>query len=458
MKTRGSLFAGRAEEDFVVDLAPVFKAVSCRIPTFVGIAAVILVLGLGYCIWAEPLYVARCRMMVEPGRLRVTQIQDVYDAKTGSDFRSRDDFMSTQMYLIRSEHILSCVFKHFKFAERKVFSDEEEPLKELAERVELERLAGTSLIDVGFCSEDPAFSAEVANYIAHVYMEDCRQRADGFSRYGLETLQKEQKEREAARRRAADRLEAFRQEHGILSAEASQALGVARLAELDKASVKAQEELAQAQAVVDAVDAWGEQGRSLDALPEAVQDATLTQFKLVRLQAQADLIRMLRDFGGGHRNVAVQRNILAEMDKVIAAETEKRLFAARARLEQARSRVRIIREERERAAEDFRTFDRLSGEYRMLEDDLKAAENACRLVLQRVNELQIARGADGGMGGTFQIIAPARPPVRAEYPEKSLVAVVTVLLAGVISVLVCMVLDTAARRRRIKKLHDPSVR
>ena len=441
----------RADEDILeIDLSMLVKAVLSRWQLCAAICGGVIVLALAYCFLSTPIYMATCRMLVEPGSLKVTQIQDVYDTEFGSDSRSRDAFMTTQIQLLTSDHILARVFEHFKFAEKEEFAALREPLKALANLIDIKQVPNTSLLDIGFKSPDAAFSAEVSNFIARTYMEDSSQRASGFSQRGLEKLQDELLNMEANRLKAIARLNEYKQKHNILSVDSSQALGIARLTELDRASVSAQEEQAIAQATVTAIEQWREKNFSLDSLPDAIQNPTLTQFKVARLQAQASLLKALQDFGPSHKSVEIQRLVIRDMDKAIAAETENSLVSAQARLEQARVRVRIINEERERATAELKQLDQIADEYRMLQDNLKASENAYQLVLQRVNELQIARSADSGAGGTFQIIVPAVPPVKAAYPQKAKVMVIATLAAGMFSVLLCIVLellDATLKRR-----------
>ena len=431
-----------------LDPALFWQSVKRRLPLCLILCTGALALAAAYCLLSTPQYVARCRMLVEPGRLNLTQIQDVYDGGFGSDVRSRDAFMATQIQLLGSDHILIKVFDHFKLEEREPFASAHEPLKALRRRMEIRRVPGTSLLDVGFRSEDTAFAARVADFIARIYIEDSQRRASGFSRRGLAKMEEQLAATEEARLRAIERLNAFKKESGILSASTSQALGIARLTELDRASVDAQAHLASAQAAVDTIERWRKAGMNLDGLPECVRNPALSSFKVARLEAQGALVKALRDFGPGHTSVEVQRQILRDMDAALAQERENSLFAAQAGLEQARNRVRIIEKERLAARSELEQLDRIIDSYRMLEDELKAAENASKLVLQRVNELRIASSAAGGSGGTFQIIVPASAPNRAEYPRRG--RILGAALAG--SVLfcagLCAVLELFDRRIR----------
>ncbi len=441
----------REDSDIIeIDLSVLFKAVLTRWKLCFFLCAAVIALALTYCYTATPIFVANCRMLVEPGNLKVTQFQDVYDSEFGSDSRSRDAFMATQIQLITSDNILAKAFEHFHFAEKEPFVTAREPLKTFAKLIEIAQVKNTSLLDIGFQSEDPAFSAEVSNYLARTYMEDSRQRVSGFSERGLEKLQDELVNMEAARRKAIERLNEYKLKNDILSVDSAKQLGIARLTELDKASVAAQADLANAQAAVAAISQWKKQGLRLDSIPEAIQNPTLTQFKTARLQAQAALLRTLQDFGPSHKSVAVQRSVIYDMDKAIAEETENSLISAQAKLEQARNRASIIDAERAAATKELKGLDSIADEYKLLEDNLKGTETAYQLVLQRVNELKIARSADSGSGGTFQIIVPATPPNKAAYPQKPKVMVISALAAGMFSVLLCVVLellDTTIKRR-----------
>ena len=448
-------------DDDIIDLSELIKAVRTRLPLCGAIVGGVTVLALAYSFLATPVYLSSTRMLIEPGNLKVTQIQDVYDSDVGRDSTARKTFMQTQIRLLTSDKLLAKVFEHFRLAEDPDYADSKQPLLALSTQVVIKEVPNTSLVDIGFKDKDPQKAAEIANYLARVYMDDSRQRASGFSNLGLERLQDELLTMAENRRKAVRQLNDYKLEHNILSVDAAQKLGIERLTALDEVYVSAQEALASAKATVDAIELWRKSGKRLDSIPEAISNPTLTQFKMARLNAQSALIKTLQDFGSGHRSVAIQRKMIEDMDRAIADETENALISVQAKYEQAKTRVQIIEAERKKATDELKALDAIADEYRMLDDNLKAAEEAYKFVLQRVNELQIARNADSGAGGTFQVIDVATPPVRAAFPQKGKIVSVAFLGSAVLSVLLCILLElmdkTVKRREEVEQLADAPV-
>lgn len=435
-----------------IDFSVLIKAVMTR-KSLVGIiCGSVIVLALAYCFLSTPIYEGTCRMLVEPGNLKLTSIQDVYDSEVARDSKGRDSFLMTQMELIQSEHILARVFEHFKMGEMEQFASLREPLKTLRKLYVIKQVPNTNLIDIGFKWPEASFSAQVVNYTANLYMEDSRQRATGFSERGLEKLQDELVDMEARRLKDIQALNAYKEKHNILSVEAAQSLGIQRLTKLDDARVAADEALAVAQASVSSIEIWRTQGKRLDSIPEAIQNPTLTAFKLAKLEAQSKLMNILIDFGPDHKSARIQQQIISDMNKSIANEVENSLVSAQAKLEQAKIRVEIVNTEQEKAYKELMALDLIADEYRMLDDRLKASENAYRLVLQRVNELHIAKSADSGSGGTFQILVAATPPHKAAYPQKAKVMIIATLAALMFSIMLCIVLELLDTR--IQKKND----
>lgn len=430
-----------------LDISMFWKVLKARWQWWLAVCGGVFALALAYCLLCAPQYVARCRMLIEPGGLNLTQIQEVYDGSFDSDIRSRDVFIATQIQLLGSDHILAKVFERFGLAEREPFASSREPLECLRRHMEIRQIPSTSLLDIGFMSEDAAFAAAVANGAAQLFMADSRQRASGFSQRGLEKLEAQLLSMGEARRQAIARLNEFKKQSGMLSAGTSQSLYIARLTELDKISVGVQAELASAQAVVDTISQWRAAGGNLDALPESIQNPALTRFKMIRLEAQGALIKSLQDFGPSHKNVAVQKSILSDMEAAMEKERENSLLAAQARLDQTRVRLRIIEQEKQAARRELEMFDSIIDTYRMLEDDLKAAESAYQRLLQRVNELKIASSAASATGGTFQIIVPASPPNTEEHPRTLRILAATLLGAVLLCLCHCVLVALSCVRR-----------
>ena len=437
--------ASREDDDrsdlFEIDLFGLAKAILKRWKLCAGIVGGVTFLGLLYCFMATPVYLASCRMLVEPGSLKVTTIDEVYDSEFGRDSGSRRDFINTQMKLMTSDHILARIYEHFDFAKKSDFLNAREPLAKLADRIEVKQVPNTSLVDIGFKDPDARFSAEVSNFLANTYIDDSRQRSTGFSERGLEKLQDELVNMERERFAAIDKLNNFKKLHDMLSVQTENDLLVARLTALDAALVDAKQGVANAQAAVAAIDEWKRQGLRLDSIPEAIQNPTLTNFKVVRLQAQATLVKSLQDFGPSHRSVQTQRQVIAKMDQAIEDETDNSLISIRAKAEEANVRLTLVEKEIAEATEKLKGLDQIADAYRVLEDNLKAKEKSYQYVLGRVGELQIAKSADAGSGGTFQVIVPATPPQRAAYPQKAKTMLILILASGVLSVLICLVME-----------------
>ena len=168
-----------------IDISTLIKAVMTRWRLVTGICGTVIVLALAYCFLATPIS-ATCRMLVEPGTLKVTNIQDVYDSEFGSDAKGRDAFLMTQIETIKSDHILARVFEHFRLGEKKNTEGVREPLKALEKRIVIKQIPNTYLIDIGFKPDDARFSAEASNYIADIYMQDSQQQGQRFlaARFG----------------------------------------------------------------------------------------------------------------------------------------------------------------------------------------------------------------------------------------------------------------------------------
>ncbi len=441
-ETESSREAADEKNDLMeIDLVGLAKSVLKRWKLCAALCGTVVVLGLLYCFMATPVYLASCRMLVEAGSLKVTKIDEVYDSEFGRDSGSRRDFINTQMKLMTSDHILARLYEKFDFAKKPEFLNAREPLAKIADLIEVKQVPNTSLVDIGFKDPDARFSAEVSNYLANEYIDDARQRSTGFSERGLEKLRDELVNMERERFEAIAKLNNFKKLHDMLSVQTENDLLVARLTALDKALVDAKESVANAQGAVAAIDEWKRRGLRLDSIPEAIRNPTLTSFKTARLQAQATLVKSLQDYGPSHRTVQTQRQVIAKMDQAIVDETENSLISIQAKAQEAAVRLKLVEKEIAEATEKLKGLDQMADAYRVLEDNLKAKEKSYQYVLGRVGELQIAKSADAGSGGTFQVIVPATPPHRAAYPQKAKTMAVLILASVVLSVLICLVLE-----------------
>lgn len=429
------------EDDVVeIDLFQLIQAVLKRWKLCATICGGAIALGLVYCFTATPMYQANCRMLLEQGKLNISQIQNVYTRESEGG-NNRKDFITTQIQLITSDNILKRVYDHFKFAEKPAYANAVEPLKILEKKIEIKQVPNTSILDLGFKDPDPKLSADVTNYIAREFINDANSRMAGFSAMGLNRMTEELHTMEKNRLDAIKRINDFKQKNDILSMDMASRIAIERANHLHSQQFSTRQSIISQETTLNAIREWKQSGRKLDNLPEFFNKGMVSQLKSQRIDAQASLIRTMQDLGPAHKRVATQRQVIALIDKAIDSEIENILASMQAGFEKSKRRLAVLDAEVAKADAHLKSIQLIHDEYKLLADNLSASEGAYRKVLHRVTDLTIANSADTSMNGSFQVIVPAVPPARAAYPQKAKIMIIVALASGVLSVLICVMLE-----------------
>lgn len=128
-----------------------------------------------------PLFKATTSMMVEGEDSSVGEVNG--SSNKGVSFDIFENYLETQMALIRSRSVAGKVFELYNLGSMKPYSDKEDPLKAFVQDIELERLKGTRVIKISVYNPSPQLAADLANKLSEVYARDnLKRRAMSFIR------------------------------------------------------------------------------------------------------------------------------------------------------------------------------------------------------------------------------------------------------------------------------------
>lgn len=386
------------DDELEIDLLQLAKSVLKRMKLCVAICGAAIVCGLLYCFLATPIYQASCRILVDKDKLDLAQ--------GGRSSLSSRDFITTQIKLMTSEHILAPVFKHFDFASKPEYANAREPLKIFEKKIQIKQQPNTSLIDVTFKDKDAELSASVTNYLAQTFVNDAKTRTMSYYDRGLKQLREELITMEKQRLEAVGKVNDFKTLHNMISVNTEISMLIAELKELQTSLATTKQSVATNQAAV----------ASLESLKKSGQK-----------------------FGSLHgRNLVPSRRTSGQTAE---DDVTTSLISMQAQLEGAKALLPQLEKEVAEAEAKLKSLDRLADEYKVLNDNLAASEKAYRLVLDRIASLEVQKSAIAGIDTAFQIVVPATKPNKASHPAKAKTMIIVALAAGVLSVLLCVMLE-----------------
>lgn len=371
-----------------------------------AVAAVVMVLGVGYAILQPPVYVARAELLIapnEPGS--VAQPADSAPAT-----RPDNSFVESQVEILRSPALA------LQLVDRLGLENDPEwagggqnrmaAAQAVQEAISVSRRNGTYVVDLAVEARDPVKAAQMANTLVELYFASrALARHQNAARTGdwiggrLAELRSEVQMREAE-------VETYRAQHGLLTVEGSM-LTEQQVRDAESTVVAARTDLAEREARYRQVQSMLRQGGSAETMAGALNSEVMVQLRA----RQADVMRRMAEYseryGDRHPSMVAIRAERTDLEAQIEAEVARQAENLNNEADIARARIGTLQSHLSGVRGQLVGNNAEQVRLRELERTAAAARGVYEAFLQRYHE--VAEGF-AGMGGDAQIVAAATPP------------------------------------------------
>ena len=431
---------------------------------FIAIPFLFVAAAVVYVQTATPKYQASCRVYLQPEKIKVTNIQDVYDP-SGSSPGLRSEFIASQLRLVASQDVLSKAFETLNLAESLPYQKAISPLLEFSKPLKVVGERGTSFINISYVAKDPNEAARIANGIANAYIDSFRSRQTDVSASGLEKLRGQLEKMRADREKARTELTNFKEKNSIVNADSSYGLLGTQLSKLNDSLIDAKATETELAASLKCIE--DNRAEAAIVLPlltvgkEGGGVGSLGDIKMLELRHQTTLPELLSRYSDTHPSVKIHREVRDTIEAAMKQEVENGIRSLKMQHDRAKQRAALIDQEITAIQQKIFALDRVTGQYRILEDTCKTTEDGYRMVINRISELEIAK-ATGNIAGSIAYVSDkALPPENRYSPQKAklclLALIASLMLAGGISVVLGLFNSTIKGKEEIRQALDPAL-
>jgi len=425
-----------------------------------------------------PRYTAGTTVMFEPTEYAARELQSIL-----RDESTTDAVLASQVEIIRSLSVARRVVRRFGLTEREEFAwwlqdraraagliyhlhtriagaataispdlaswiapkpPAEIPPPDLAEiqaaeallqRLDVQVVRNSRVLQIRFTSQDPQLAASVANLAAELYIADqldakfdAVRRANDWLDGRIAQLRQEVNRNEA-------QIAELRMQAG-LTRGVNAGLQTEQISRLTADLAEARNTLAGAEARLGAARGIGAGNADLTALGSA----NLVAQRVARDEARRELDRLSATLGPGHPDVRAAAGRLAAADRAVGGETARVTQALEAEVRTARARVgslqASLREQEERLNRTQGAEIRVNA----LERETEAARSLLRAVLER-SQTTVTQTAIEKPDG--RILSPATVPGEPSFPKPLLFVVAAAALGGLSGLMLVWLLEQA---------------
>ena len=411
------------------------------IATIVTAIAVALIVPKKYVATASLMMDARDEQTMSPGRLSP---------------RERATFLQTQVDLLMSNRISTQVARDLKLAHRpgvrEAWEQDTGGLGSIDEwiaeglRLKLDiDTSVSSLVLVGFSSDDPKYAAEVANGFAKAYLDTVLQLRTEPTREAAKWFDEQLKTLRTQVTQAQSRLNSYQKQKGILAEDARLDVESTRLAELSTQLMVARNATYDALSRYKQATEVVESGVSPEAIPDVLSNAHLNALKVDLSRVEGRLEQESAVLGPNHPQYLRTTAEVQALRERLKSETRKLVAGLGNAVQQSRKREADLQTAIEAQNQRLLNVKDYRIDMAAMTRDIEAAQRSYDAVLTRYMTNKIDATANTT---NVMLLSPASEPIKPVHPKVGLIAGLSVVLGLLLAAGIVYVLEMLDRRVR----------
>jgi succinoglycan biosynthesis transport protein ExoP len=400
--------------------------------------AICTVLTAALCFVVTPVYEATARITVD-NKVPTAMLGQDAAAQNTSDV---EEFLNTEMDLIQSDSVLRPVAEKFHLLKSK--HGDGLPSGPVAlKNLTVTHPTNSLLLRITYRSKSPEEAADVANAVAHSYIDQVTEtrvrssmNVSGFMEQQLDDLK-------ANMNKSAEALSAYERELGVVDPEAQTTMLAARVLQLNTDYTEAENNRIQKQAAYKGVSTG-----NLASIEISTQADQLAKLQEKVQTAQQEMATLKSTYGPNYPQYRVGANNLAELERQYAAARADIGKRIQTDYTQAASHEGMLRDALAQAKAEADRLNASSVQYQQLKRDADANKTLYNELFQKIKEAGINAGFQNS---AIRIADEARPEASPVFPKKSIFTFLGFFLSLVFSVAAVLIADMLD-----KSVRDPA--
>ncbi len=345
-----------------------------------------------------------------------------------------DQFLATQVKLIQSDSVLRPVAEKYNL----LALETGDPNAGLSGPVVLKKLnvtraPNTYLLLINYRSPNPRLAADVANGIAHSYLEHTYNIRFRSSASLSQFMEKQIEELKAKMERSSAALAQFEKELNVINPEEKTSILSARLLQLNTEYTTAQTDRVRKEATANSV-----REGSLEAAQASAQGEALHKLAERLDEARQRFAEVKTHYGANHPEYGKAAAQVNEIERQLRQGRENAARRVEVEYREALNRESMLQKA---VAETKSEFDRLNArsfEYQALKREAEADKKLYEELVRKIKEAEINSGFQNS---AIRIADEARPGVKPVFPKLTLNLALAFLLSSLLAVGVAILSD-----------------
>jgi uncharacterized protein involved in exopolysaccharide biosynthesis len=426
------------------DLLGYMRMIWSRRLVVLAVLVIALTAATVYCLRATPAYEARAQLLISPEGPNVVDFKEVIEEQAG-----KTDYYLTQLQILQSRDLARATLEALRLWTNPEFTadpdrfawirpllgggfrvaepppaDREgnatvaqlQAIGRFLERLTIEPIRNSRLVNVRFRSADPGLSANVVNTLVRLYIERSMDLKPAASKEALAWLDGQVAKQRQAVAKQEVALQRFRDANDTLVLDGQQSVVVQSLADLNAAVTRARTARIQKESLYEQLQAAGPDGTTLPAAGTLGPVAEDLRASLAKLQL--DEAQLAARLGDRHPDLVAARAAVRDMEARLNAEVERHRESVHRDLLAARANEQRLTEAFEAKKQEVLALDRKALAYGELQRDVASSRQVLESLLQRSKQMEVAGNLKTS---NVRVVDSASIPLSTVFPRKQVV-------------------------------------
>ncbi|CAI9412169.1 hypothetical protein ANOBCDAF_02628 [Pleomorphomonas sp. T1.2MG-36] len=397
--------------------------------------------GLVYATLAPQVWQSTARVLLDPRDKQVVAGPGLSQPMQGVDAV----WIDTQANVVTSASILSTVIDTLGLQSDPEFGGSRDTtLRALVKAIKVERADQTYVLDISVRSGSAERSARIAQELAEAFVANQVEVKQAAVREASNLINRQLDDLRAKARSAQEKLEAYRRNHGILTAN-GRSVDEDTLRQLNDAYVAARLRTQDAKARRDKIAAARAGGS--DAALSGIDSTVLSRLKIERALAARTVGELGQDLGPNHPRMVAARADLVRAESQIEGELKTLSLSADAEYQVAVAAEAAARKSLDDAGAVVTDTGERTIELRELENEASLRADMYKTYVARTEEITLQANTQVS---DARVIAPANVPLSPFAPRQTLI----LALSGIAGLGLALTIAVYRGRRYLPEYRD----
>ncbi|MEW5804524.1 MAG: polysaccharide biosynthesis tyrosine autokinase [bacterium] len=298
-------------------------------------------------------------------------------------------------------------------------------------KLQIEPIRNSHLVNIGFLAHDPALASRVVNTLADQYIQHNLKLKYEASMDASQWLNQNVGELKRKMESSEEALHSYKDENKIVSLEEKQDIIVQKLSEINSAVTDAKTKRIRLETLYNQARKFRNNEEMLESLPSVMNNQLILELKKDYIALLAEYTRESKQYGYKHPHIIKINSQLKSLKERIDSEVSKIVNSIKTEYEIAAAQEKVLVDALNEQKEEALELNKKAIKYNVLKRDAESNQQMFEVVLNRLKETDLTRGLKNS---NIRIIDRAEVPDSPIKPKKKLnllLGAIVGLFAGV---------------------------